>query len=42
MYNCQTQKLRLVEQQIRHSPDLKYCSGNKAEEIMEREVDEKQ
>ena len=38
MCNCQTQKLRLVRQQIRHSPELKYFSGNEAEEILENEA----
>ena len=45
MCNCQTQKLRLVRQQIRHSQELNY-SGNEAEKLLEwsieREVDEKQ
>ena len=33
MCNCQTQKLRLVRQQIRHSQELNY-SGNEAEKII--------
>ena len=43
MCNCQTQTLRLVRQHsltgvVRHSPELKYCSGNEAEEIIENEA----